>query len=308
MKKLLFIFLGMICSMGINAQNQFHISQYMLHQPFMNPAAIGSYANLNGAIFYKNQWTGFEGAPNFQGINLSSPLKGGNNHLGFTFINDQIGVNTNMDISASYAYKIKTSSKSRLSLGLSASARLMQSNYASMTDVSSDPLFQANTPMIFQPNFKFGSYFYTKKFYLGMSIPNILKNSIDYVNGYQGSTEFDVNDMHLYIQSGYTMTLSTSLDLTPSVLIKQVAGAPLQGDINAHLIFKKKLGFGLSYRTSKELAMLLNYQITDMFKLGYAYDMNFSELSNYSSGSHEIMLIFQQKKMKANAIIEAPRY
>lgn len=308
MKKLGILIVGLILGVSVKGQNQFHISQYMLHQPFINPAAIGSYNNLNGAVFYKNQWTGFDGAPNFQGLNISSPIKGGNNHLGLTFINDKIGVNTNMDISAMYAYKISTGTKSRLVFGLGASARLMQSNYASMTDVSSDPLFQANTPMVFQPNLKFGTYYYTKKFYAGFSIPNILKNSINYVNGYEGSTEFDVNDMHFYFQSGYTITLNSSLDLSPSVLIKQVAGAPIQGDINAHLIFKKKLGFGLSYRTAKELAVLLNYQITDMFKLGYAYDMNFSELSNYSSGSHEIMLIFQQKKLKANAIIEAPRY
>ena len=31
------------------SQNQYHISQNMMYQPFINPSVIGSYSNLNGA-------------------------------------------------------------------------------------------------------------------------------------------------------------------------------------------------------------------------------------------------------------------
>ncbi len=281
----------------------------MLHQAFMNPAAIGSYGNLNGAAFYKNQWTGFEGAPTFQGFNISSPIKGSANHLGFTFVNDRIGINTNMDISGIYAYKIKTSQKSRLVFSLAASARLIQSRYSELeTDIANDPLFQQNSPMVLQPNFKFGSYFYTKKFYFGLAVPNLLKNSLAYDGSYQGNTEFDFNDMHFYVHSGYTFDLSDQVTLAPSVMIKQVSGAPTQMDINVHAVFKKKFGIGASFRSSKEIAAMLNYQIAKSFKLAYAYDFTFSELSNYSAGSHEIMLLFNMVEKKGRPAIEAPRY
>lgn len=309
MKKLIITSLLAIAGISSQAQNQFHISQYMMHQAFMNPAAIGSYSSLNAAMFYKKQWAGFEGAPTFQGFNISSPIKGNKNHLGFTFVNDQIGVNTNMDISALYAYKFKTSSKSRLVLSLGASARLIQSNYMELeTDIANDPLFQQNSPLIVTPNFKFGAYFYTPKFYLGLAVPNLLKNSIAYDGSFSGQTEFDVNDMHFYLHSGYTINANENVDIVPSVLLKQVSGAPLQADVNVNAVFNKKFGVGFSYRSSKELAAMLSYQLIESLKLAYAYDFNFSELSNYSSGSHEIMLVFAQGAKKGQPIIEAPRY
>lgn len=214
-----------------------------------------------------------------------------------------------MDISGIYAYKVKTSQKSRLVLSLAASARLLQSRYSELeTDIANDPLFQQNSPMVLQPNFKFGAYFYTKKFYAGLAVPNLLKNSITYDGSYQGSTEFDFNDMHFYLHSGYTFTLSDKVDLAPSFLLKQVSGAPTQLDLNVHAVFSKKFGVGVSFRSSKEIAAMLNYQITKSFKLAYAYDFGFSELSSYASGSHEIMLLFNLVEKKGRPAIEAPRY
>ena len=63
-----------IVSLSTLAQNQYHMSQFMLHQPFINPAAQGSYSNLNGALFYKTQWTNFVGAPEIAGFNINKPL------------------------------------------------------------------------------------------------------------------------------------------------------------------------------------------------------------------------------------------
>ena len=63
MKKTLLTIAFIISTVVGFSQNQYHISQNMMYQPFINPSVIGSYSNLNGALFYKNQWTGFEGAP-----------------------------------------------------------------------------------------------------------------------------------------------------------------------------------------------------------------------------------------------------
>ena len=51
---------------------------------------------------------------------------------------------------------------------------------------------------------------------------------------------------------------------------------------------------GVSYRTEDAIAPLLGYQFKpnakSMLKIGYSYDVTTSQLKNYSSGSHEIML------------------
>ncbi len=291
------------------AQNQFHISEYMLHQPFVNPSAIGSYNNVNGALFYKNQWSGIDGAPQFGGIDINTPIGNGPNSVGLSIVYDKLGVSQNTDINARYAYNIKTSDKSHLVFGLGASLRMIQNNYSQLAEVGNDPSFNNNTPTIMLPNFKFGTYFYTNKFYVGFAIPNILKNTVSASGGsFSGNAEFDFNDMHMYLHSGAEFELSETLDLNPSIMIKNASGAPLQFDINSHLVFKKKVGIGISYRTSKELIGLLNYQITNSWKLGYAFDFGFSDLGRYSSGSHEIMLLLNIQQQKQQALIQAPRY
>lgn len=274
------------------AQNQFHMTQYMVHQPFLNPASMGMYGNMNGSIFYKNQWVGFEGAPQLIGFNFNSPFLNESNRAGLTVVNDQIGVNSNTDVALSYAYTLKTGTSSTLSFGLTASMRLVQSDFSEISTTIVDPEFQSNTPTLVMPNFKFGTYFRTEKFYVGIALPNLLKNEIIYSNEFSGNTSFDLSDWHFYLHSGYSWEINENLDLNSSVLFKHVSGAPFQVDINSILAIKKKFGFGFNYRTSQELSGLLRFRLNPMLEFGYAYDFNFSELANFSSGSHELMLIF----------------
>lgn len=291
------------------AQNQLHLSQYMLHQPLLNPAAMGSYNNLNGALLYKHQWTGFDGAPKIQGFNINTPLGGGNNYLGLTVYNDQIGVNHRMDISASYAYRGQIDDESAIVFGMSATMALMQSNLAEV-DVpdANDPVFQANTETFIAPDFKFGAYYFTRKFYVGFALPNLLNNQVIYDNGYGAKTEFDVNNLHYHLHGGYEFVLSENTDLNVSTLIKQVSGAPMQIDLNAQVVFNKKFGIGASYRTAKVINGLVNFRFTDYLMLGYAYDYNFNELSKVSTGTHEILLVYNLIRDMQSARIDGPRF
>lgn len=291
------------------AQNQFLVSQYMLHHAFVNPAAIANSNRINGAAFYRTQWTGFDGAPVLQGINFNSPFGGGKNAAGITILHDKIGVNRDIQITGTYAYRAKVGVNKYLNFGLGATLSLLQSNFGDVsTTQPNDPIFTTSTPTFAMPNFKFGMYYFTPKFYAGFSLPNLLENKITYGTEYSGSTGFNPKALHFYFNSGYSFNLSEKFDLNFSTMIKNVSGAPMQFDLNTTAVFSKKVGVGLSYRTSKELVGLLNFQINPSWKLAYAYDFNFNRIGNYSNGSHEIMLIFNFVPTKAVAILESPRF
>ncbi len=307
-KKLLLI--SVICiSVWSYGQNQFNVSQYMLHHTFINPAAAGNSNALNGAMFYRNQWTGMSGAPATMGINLNKPLGSGKATVGGTIMHDKIGVNKNFEFSGLFAYRLKVGLNKYLNFGLSATVSMIQSNLAGVETIQeNDPVFSANTPTFTMPNSKFGIYYFTPKFYVGFAIPNLLENKIVYDNAYKGKTSFNPENLHYYLQAGYSIALSDKWDLNPSTLIKQVSGAPMQIDLNAQVVYNKKVGGGFSFRTSKELIGLINFQITPMFKLAYAYDFNWGQLGSYSRGSHEIMLIFQHLQLSSRPVIETPRF
>lgn len=290
-----------------NAQSQFHYGMYMIHQPFMNPATIGSYERFTAAMLYKTQWVGYDGAPKIGALNLIKPF--GSSVVGLSVINDQVGIDNNTEISGSYAYRLKLNGYSRLSLGMSASINLLQSNLDKVDILdSNDPTYSGgNTSIYTEPNFKFGAYYYNRNFYVGIAIPNILENKISFENGSGGQTNFDFRTMHYYLNSGYRFVLNEKMNLNVSTLIKQVSGSSLQYDLNAQLEFNRKIGIGVSYRSSKELLGILSYQLTPDLKMAYAYEFNFDEIGNYSSGSHEIMLIYQFNPPK-ESIISVPRF
>lgn len=309
MKKILFSISLIAFSLMGFSQNQYHISQSMMYQPFINPAVIGSYSNLNGSLFYKNQWTGFEGAPELGGFSINSPIKDSNHSLGLTLINDKIGISNNKDLSISYSYKLKLGDKDYMTLGLAGTLILMQSNLAQLDIIQAgDPIFQSDTKTFTMPNAKFGAYYFRNKFYLGFSVPNILKNKIETSSIATGITNFDALNIHYYLHSGYQFDINEVWNANSSVLFKQVSGAPLQIGLNAQVVYKNLIGAGLSYRTSKELTAMLNYRINHSLKLGYAYDYNMDQLGNYSNGTHEIILLFEFTKENVVPIIEVPRF
>jgi len=291
------------------AQQQLHLSQYTLHQPFLNPASIATSQFMNGALVYRQQWVGFSGAPRVAGVNFNVPFKKKKNFLGLTVFNDQIGVNDRTDVSLSYAYRIALSQKSSLAFGLSASVALLKSNLSEVeTTDENDPVFTSNTKTFAAPDFKFGVNFFMERFYVGFALPRILDNEVIYNQGYKGDIGFDYKTLHYHFHTGYKIKLSEKFDMPIAALMKFVVGSPAQFDVSAMVDYNNFFAIGAAYRSEKIVVGMANVRITKFFRLGYAYDYNFTQLRQVSSGSHEIMLVFNLVKDMTPVKIDAPRF
>ena len=111
---------------------------------------------------------------------------------------------------------------------------------------------------------------------------------------------------HFFGTFGFLVDLSPLVKLKPSILVKSVDGAPIEFDFNANLILDDKLWIGVSYRSFDALSLLLDIQLSAQFKLGYAYDYTLSELSQATTGSHEILLNYRFVFSKSKIV--TPRY
>lgn len=309
MKKVLLL-LSVFFAVHASAQNQIHMGQCMIHQPFMNPASIGSYSKITLAGFYRSQWTQFDGAPVTQGFNAIVPLKRNKHTLSVTAFHDAIGINNNSEVSASYAYSFKAGLNAYMSFGLSASLDLLQADYSQLHTIDqNDPLFQASSPLVPLPDFKFGMYFHKNRFYAGFALPNLMNNKIEFTTSgaSKGTTGFDVQNLHFYFHSGYSFRLNEKWDLNASTLVKEVSGAPMQFDLNAQLMYRRIIGAGVSYRTSKEILAMITAQIVPSLKMSYGYEYNMGQIGNFSNGSHEILLIYQLNPPK-EPVVSVPRF
>ncbi|WP_300659767.1 type IX secretion system membrane protein PorP/SprF [Fluviicola sp.] len=306
MKKFILIILGILAGGQVIAQQDPMLSQYMFNGLFLNPAYAGSHKYWSSTMTYRKQWVGMSGAPETAIAAVDGPIGGRNMGLGVSFMYDHIGVSTHNKITANYSYQIRTSVNSKLALGVSAS--LSQFN-GRLEDLviwdQGDQVFSQNVNGKYIPSFGVGAYYFSERYYIGISVPTLFAYQNDY------NFNFDLSKSsflrrHYLLTGGYVFTCSPTVKIKPSVLLKYVANAPLEADINFAVYYKNMISAGVSYRTNDAVVFLVEYQANSFFRIGYAYDLTTTALSRYTSGTHEIMfgIDFGRDLVK----VKTPRY
>ncbi|MEX2485874.1 MAG: type IX secretion system membrane protein PorP/SprF [Brumimicrobium sp.] len=288
-KLIISVFFSLVLSTLVFGQNRLNITQYMMHQPILNMASIAGNDNINAAAVHRQQWVGFEGAPASSFFSFNSPIKTTNLHVGGIASFDRLGSNSITNVDLGVAYRMQLNTKNFLSLSLKGGVTNTNSDYSTLNlSDQNDPEFPATSISEIQPDFGFSAYFFSRDYYVGFAIPSLFRNA----NYYPESQLVVPQDFHYFTTAGYRFSLNESFKLGFSTLLKGVLGSPLQADLNTQLLYNDFLGFGVSYRTSNDLATILSVRLMDKFTISYSYDFGFSELSRYHSNTHEIMLTF----------------
>ncbi len=289
----------------VSAQQHPMYSQYMFNMLNINPAYAGSRGVLTATALYRNQWTGIDGAPQTSSIGFDMPVNEKKIGLGFQLYDDKLGIERTTGFNASYAFRIQLTESGTLSLGLQAGMLNYRANYAQVrTFQPNDPAFSQNISGIL-PAAAAGIYYNSDRFYFGISTPALLKTKISYDNN-TDVTGVTGRDLHLYLATGFVVSLNQDLALKPSLLVKAVSGAPVEYDINTNLWIQNVLALGFSYRTGDSYVGMAELQLSRQLRMGYAYDKTFSNLGNLNNGTHELML--RMEFGKSSGKVASPRY
>ncbi|UMB59401.1 type IX secretion system membrane protein PorP/SprF [Lutibacter sp. A80] len=299
MKKFRLI-LGVLALMSLTTvygQQDPQYTQYMYNMNILNPAYAGSKGVPSIGILGRTQWVGVEGAPQTFTLAAHAPI-GRAVGLGLSVIHDEIGPVKEDNIYADFSYTIFTSSTGRLAFGLKAGVTFMDVRELLMIDP--DPL---NIPVHeTSPNFGAGVYYYTDKFYAGLSVPNFLETRHLEKDGGIVSTASE--KMHYFLTSGYVFDIADNLKLKPSTMIKATEGAPLSVDLSLNLLIDERVELGLSHRFDDSISGMIGFQVNNDFRLGYAYDHTITKFGDFNSGSHEILLLFDFNRKN----VKSPRF
>ena len=314
MKKYILCFLLLGFAATGRAQQTALYSQYMTNYYLLNPAAIGTEADINLKAGYRNQWVGFEGAPKTYYLSghasLSQNGRSGRrmktnpyHAVGAYVYNDQAGPVSRSGLNASYAYHIPLNNEIYNSVGITTGVQqyVFDVHKLRLANNSNgeDPVTMGGSRRAYLPDLSLGYYIYSKEFYAGLSLAQvigfkIMDNELD--------EELKGNKMyrHLFFSGGYNYSINRHLSLQPSTLLKYANAAPLQADLNLRAIynfdnkfrsdFDDELWLGLSYRTGDALVALFGLQFLEQYQLSYAYDFTLSGMRTYSAGSHEIVV------------------
>ncbi len=307
MKKItLLLVLGLSLSFSdIYAQQDPQYTQYMYNMNVVNPAYAGSRGTLSLGLLGRTQWTSVDGAPKTGTFSIHAPL-GKKVGMGFSVIADQIGPVKEQNLYVDLSYTLNTSDVGRLAFGLKGGVTLQDIDLLSiiLPEDSDDPLFEDNVHETY-PNFGAGVFYYTNKFYVGFSVPNILRSTHFEKSG--GIITEASEEMHYFLTSGYVFDVSENLKFKPSVMLKGVTGAPVSIDMNANFLMYERIEIGASYRWDDSISGVINFAVTPDFRIGYAYDYTISNFSDVSpGGSHEIILLYDIDFSKKN--LKSPRF
>lgn len=298
-----FILICSFITVSATAQQEPQYTQYMYNTMSVNPAYAGSTGATEAALLYRSQWVGISGAPQTQSFSIHSPLRNENLGLGLSIVNDKIGPSDELYFDGNFAYSVPLGYEKRLAFGLKAGARMLNIDWSKGRYYDNDDvLLNQNINNQIKLAVGAGIYYYTNKWYVGLSVPSFLKNN--YYDDVQESIDYD--RMHFYLMGGYVFDLNPNLKFKPAFLVKAVSGAPITADISANFMIQEKFVIGGAYRTDDSVSILAGFQISPSFFLGYSFDYTVSELNKYNDGSHEIILRYQfvQKQSK----IKSPRF
>lgn len=276
-------------------------TQYMYNQAIINPAYAGSKDALSIVSLYRNQWTGFDGAPKTITLSGHSPI-GEKVGLGLSFISDQHGPVKENNIYADFSYTLDLGATSKLAFGLKGGVTLHDISLTTVDlTTQGDPLFAQNVNKA-TPNAGLGAFFYDEKYYVGLSMPNIL----DSVHLDENGRKYGSETQHYFLTAGYVFQLTDNTKLKPSFLVKSSFDAPVSFDVNANFLFYDKFEVGASYRNTDSFSGLVGFSFSDSIRIGYAYDYIISDIKEAASSSHEVFLQFDLNFPKK--VSRSPRF
>ncbi len=299
MKKIVICLFVLIGSAKTYAQQDPLYSQYMQNPLLINPAYSGTYNMMSATFMTRMQWVGLAGAPTTN--SLSAHTAFANNRLGggVILVNDRFGINNNTEAHGTLAYKLRFSDDDDHVLSFGMQASMVNYNY-NYSDVKlkneEDPNFILGNKVATEPNFGAGIFYRSEKFFAGLSAPKILNSEFA-----DGNLSVGQYRRHFFATAGYLLDL-TSVQFKPSVLVKYVDGAPISADINASFLLKEKLWLGASLRNLNSTVFMAQFQLSDMFRLGYSLDLPLNNVIKATYGSHEIMLNMDLKLLQSHDI------
>jgi type IX secretion system PorP/SprF family membrane protein len=280
-----------ICSFQLQMLGQmFPLSDhYVVNALAINPAFAGCQDALSLTASYRDQWVGFNDAPKSYILSVHTPVFNDRVGLGLLVENNSIGIFKETSFLGNYAYRMELQ-EGKLALGLGFGVNIFNTAWNELVAADANDIQLMNNPTsAVLPTFSLGTYYYTKKYYIGISMPLFLSYELDKTTGkYKIDNNFAGSNY--FFTTGYEVGISSQVKFLPSILLKYHPHNAVQIDYNAQISLKDRIWMGIGYRNKDILVGMLQCQLNYQIRMAYSYDYDFSNIGKYLNGSNEIVL------------------
>lgn len=327
MKRLL-LYIGFL-HLALLASGQYvpFSNQMFQYAATYNPAFSGVDPFSEIKLGYRAQWTGFgnEG-PKFANLvfntRLKQPLDLTHNALrtsnpdalrpenlpkgkriihglGVNVFNEQVAILDRTGGVVNYSFHYPLSAGMYLATGISVAVDNMRFRLDELyLGVNPDPdsyyeSLVSNGVSQTDLNVRAGLLLYSSRFYVGFSY-------YDFVNTQLSGVESNFNEPFYRgsAQLGFSLPLSTALEVKPSVFALWQTDDTLVIDYNLKLYVQQKIWFGLTYRGTESMVTMAGFNFNHVLGIAYSFERSTSGLKQFNDGSHEMMLVLRLNNLK----------
>lgn len=301
MLRTLHIALGLFLVIAASAQQYPQMSQYLMSNYLYNPAAGGVTPCLDIRTGYRQQWAGFEGAPitgyvsGHTSINQNTFLNGWHGVGGYVLFDQQGSASKlqNTEVHGSYAYHLRLTQEYSLSFGASVGIK----QYAMKPSLSvADPVFDGGQSVLLMPDIAAGIWLRSLENFVGLSVKQIGKRTLKLKNDFVGLDGAKLVP-HVFLTAGKRIESDAYFyTFIPSAQLRWSPYYPPALDLNFMWLIMDKFGVGAGYRVVDGVMANVQYQLTNMIRIGYSIDYTTSRLgvsAPYQS-SHEIVIAIKR--------------
>ncbi len=284
------ILFALITIQNVVGQQDPNFTLYNFNMNIINPAYAGANDVREVTLSHRSQWMGVDNAPTTQSFSFSTPLIK-NLGLGISIVNDKVFVLSETDITLDISYKLKVSNTTDLFFGIKSGGGFVAIDLNDTGAPKEDPLFASNQTF-FNSHLGAGLYLKHKRYYVSFSTPNFLNGKRYQKTGNVPSSAVD--NLHIYLGSGYTFLLKNGFEFTPALMLGHVDGLVMTYDLSSTLKMYEKYTIGANYRVDETISMYGLIDVVKQVKLGVAYDFAISEVKHVANAnSLELILKYQ---------------
>jgi len=281
------------------AQQDVQYTQFMHNKTAINPGYAGSTGVPCMNALYRNQWMGFDGAPVSQSLTFQMPMFKERVGIGMALVHDRLGPSESFKANMMYAYHVDLGS-AKLGMGIQASIQNYRIRWEETEATHGGDLIipENASSSKFVPNFGAGLYLHSEKYYVGLSIPHLLTSELSFVEKQFRVEGINRAEVHAFLMAGMIFKVNNFMRIKPAGLLKYVKNSPLDFDLHTSLILYDQFWIGATYRAGGDLLSnagesidaILQLQINDAIRIGFAYDFTLTEIRDYTSGSFELLM------------------
>jgi type IX secretion system PorP/SprF family membrane protein len=315
MKKILVLLLLFVSVYSI-AQQDAQYSNYNMNNFMINPAVAGSKVYLNAKVGMRHQWIGIKGSPKTQFASFHTPI----NHptvlpkfrlrkihhgAGLSLFSDEAGAFKHQSLLGSYALHMKINKSYTLSIGTSAGIKVFMIDNQGLNPQQStnDALISIGNLRKNLPDVNLGAWLYSDRFYAGITGRQLFANDVPFNIPSLSAQNLE---RHFFGTIGYKSEINKAWSFVPSSMVQIMPSAPVQVAFNNTFWYDGKFALGLTYRHLDAVYLILDFVVFEALEIGYAFDMTFSGLSKYNTGTHEIILGYRWKNERKKYSCPSP--